>query len=644
MTSDAPTPKNRSAQEDPAQALFPKYPEPVLGNPVSTLMESGVGNCFPGLEFDLRQLDVRFFPGLVFEFPGVTPAGPDGTQGAKLIYADTGGDALFDLDLDWVQALKRELDGVKGGALGDGTWYLHWLEQDGRRIEMYDFTLYQNALTPIPYEGETVWWLIRSITLDPDPETADLTIALTQRDAIGAPSGQPVVLTGKRRAFLDGEGVIPLVYHAGELTSSMCSPWTHDFRDCACQYWASNHPDVALGPVDGPSLEDGTAMDDPRQSLNFVDWMRRRHDPSRDLSAATTISGARPGRYDPYEINLRWEELDFVIGGEERTETPGPVLRNFETPFESVDQVIEELTKELAPLEFTLSMEYLYSYFSLKQPEEITPETSAIWPDLADDVRAARQFILSVALSEMTHMRWDNQLLWMLERSGHYPPGKSYAPVVEPSDRVPVPALALGKLDAKDSSEATFKLPDERSSGASDGSPDEFEHTRKPMLQRATPEAIDTYVDVERPGGDLDSEYAGIVSFLRARVHELPPGLYELAVRIDSDGVQHYQKFRDVKAILEPYRADPSLYLREMSVAEVEDPDLFTAIQALRDIVKTLKQGYAAEAADDMKTAERDILAAREHMHIFRDQAEKLARAGKGIPIFKVFGIEADHA
>ena len=64
----------------------PVYPEPVLGNPVSTLMDSGVGNCFPGLEFDLRQLDVRFFPGLVFEFPGVTPAGPDGTQGARLLY------------------------------------------------------------------------------------------------------------------------------------------------------------------------------------------------------------------------------------------------------------------------------------------------------------------------------------------------------------------------------------------------------------------------------------------------------------------------------------------------------------------------------------------------------------------------------
>src|SRR5882762_975386 len=35
---------------------------PVPGNPVSTRLESGVGNCFPGLECDLRNLERRFFP------------------------------------------------------------------------------------------------------------------------------------------------------------------------------------------------------------------------------------------------------------------------------------------------------------------------------------------------------------------------------------------------------------------------------------------------------------------------------------------------------------------------------------------------------------------------------------------------------
>ena len=38
------------------------------GNPISTRLESGVGNCFPGLEFDIRNLERRFFPFLEVEF------------------------------------------------------------------------------------------------------------------------------------------------------------------------------------------------------------------------------------------------------------------------------------------------------------------------------------------------------------------------------------------------------------------------------------------------------------------------------------------------------------------------------------------------------------------------------------------------
>ena len=43
----------------------------VPGNPVVTRPEDAVANCFPGLELDVRNLERRFFPGLVFNF--VTP-------------------------------------------------------------------------------------------------------------------------------------------------------------------------------------------------------------------------------------------------------------------------------------------------------------------------------------------------------------------------------------------------------------------------------------------------------------------------------------------------------------------------------------------------------------------------------------------
>ena len=40
----------------------------IMGNPVTSRPESGVDNSYPGLEFDQRNLDKRFFPGMEFEF------------------------------------------------------------------------------------------------------------------------------------------------------------------------------------------------------------------------------------------------------------------------------------------------------------------------------------------------------------------------------------------------------------------------------------------------------------------------------------------------------------------------------------------------------------------------------------------------
>src|SRR5215472_12185171 len=50
-------------------------PRLVTGNPVSTRLESGVGNCFPGLECDLRNLERRFFPFLEVEIDFTVSAG-----------------------------------------------------------------------------------------------------------------------------------------------------------------------------------------------------------------------------------------------------------------------------------------------------------------------------------------------------------------------------------------------------------------------------------------------------------------------------------------------------------------------------------------------------------------------------------------
>ena len=51
--------------QDPASAA-----RNIAGNSVATRLESGVGNCFPGLECDLRNLERRFFPFLEIDIVG----------------------------------------------------------------------------------------------------------------------------------------------------------------------------------------------------------------------------------------------------------------------------------------------------------------------------------------------------------------------------------------------------------------------------------------------------------------------------------------------------------------------------------------------------------------------------------------------
>src|SRR5215471_17932353 len=92
----------------------------VAGNPVTTRLESGVGNCFPGLEFDHRNLDRRFFPGLVFEFTN---------NGAMLLQV-----APDDPDLGQSSALAKKLAGDVGRQLSQGDWFLEELTQGGKTI------------------------------------------------------------------------------------------------------------------------------------------------------------------------------------------------------------------------------------------------------------------------------------------------------------------------------------------------------------------------------------------------------------------------------------------------------------------------------------------------------------------------------
>jgi len=96
----------------------------------------------------------------------------------------------------------------------------------------------------------------------------------------------------------------------GELTQSLCSPWTHDFRDVGV-FLASNHPDIAL----------------------LCCPLRRRLPPeintyavgaqgSNGEHSARSGDHRYAGRVSHYEINNRWQTLNFVLEGGDGCSVP----------------------------------------------------------------------------------------------------------------------------------------------------------------------------------------------------------------------------------------------------------------------------------------------------------------------------------
>jgi hypothetical protein len=116
---------------------------------------------------------------------------------------------------------------------------------------------------------------------------------------------------GERARYLDDNGALAEMFLPGELTQSLCSPWTHDFRDCGCFYWASNHPDIALPPLPTP------APTTPEINA-YVPWERADRT-LNVLPAPATVND--PIELNYYEINAKWQSLNFVI---EDRETVGP--------------------------------------------------------------------------------------------------------------------------------------------------------------------------------------------------------------------------------------------------------------------------------------------------------------------------------
>lgn len=557
----------------------------VPGNPAVTRLEDAVGNCYPGLEVDVRNFDRRFFPGLVFEFVGrddnTAAYDEPNRYGAWLRYVDY----LLDPDLQSedpiVKALLVKIM-IKAGTLGaHDDWYLEWVEQGGKRLSMRE----HNPDDPkYPLDGLYVWRMLRG--LQPGP----LTIGLKRRNG----DDPEVVFDGWRRHFTDPvTGVINGAYLPGELLQSLCSPWQHDFRDCACMYWAANHPDAVFQELEPGqrTLPNGEA-DDPLLANLRVDWLRAKR--SRDVSseAGNTIAKNRPYQYDHFQINQEWQNLNVVLHDREIDQVYVPPREGLANPYDSPEELARELREKLGPMEMALAIEYLYARFSVLSPEEAEKSP---FGTMKGDVTFIRNYLMIIATCEMQHLRWVNELLWMLHNAKLIP---SYEPVLKPAE----------------------KLPDGKGKW------------RDRALRRLDPETLQAFVDIEHPSGFLDGAYARAVATLRQPIY--PAHAVELAERIDSDGVDHYSRFREVQVALKTYgEANPPLpYLRKL---EVGTPgQAADALAIYRDILGDLAAGYQDYSRNQLTEGAPFVNKARLKMNDLLVAGEDLAKNGIGIPFW----------
>jgi hypothetical protein len=512
-------PRNRTARLAQAAQIQ------AAGNPVVTELESGVGNCFPGLELDLRNVDRRFFPFVTVDFVG-----------GQVVVADV------DLDGANQELSAGQLrDGLRRLATeAPGTWQVTRINGDfaglGRR------TLAVRDLGDDDQLPPDAWTAVRLIR----PSTqVEVTL---QRPGGGA----SLTLSAPRASYLTDDAAFAAMFRPGELTQSLCSPWTHDFRDCGCFYWASNHPDIVL-----PALPTGVAADDPDWGERVV-WLRSarqdRPPPAPDVQ--------HTGELRHIEINSRWQDLDVVLDGREQRVPYAPGAAPAATPLPP-GRLVPAL-RYAAGVELAVMLEYLTAVFSLNRNAG-TPGSA-----LRGDARAARAELLRVAVGEMRHLREVNDLLFDLHRESA--PGTPFAPALGVATAVPEPA----------------------------GAPP------RPVRFRAlTPDVLAEFVEVEAPSLTVDGLYISILATLERDDREREAAVVQ---SIMADGADHFATFRAIQEWLGRHAGTP--YLLALRTAPASDPGLATRQQRYEGVLRQLHRAYAAGVV----AGAADVAAARQAM------------------------------
>jgi hypothetical protein len=257
------------------------------GNPIAVLPRTAISNCFPGLEYDFRNLWRRAFKGILLiennnyvleasdpkynylkdhrlvaierratmvETTGPIFPGPDAPNGQLITTANPNGVSFMEWSNSMVNVLQKQ----------------------GQEVICH--------FTANPSIDEV---LVDINELDNTDKYIAVTLEVNK------------IFDGNSAALSD------TILNPGELTQSLCAPWQNDYRECACYYWAASRPDFVNIVPD----ENGLSVGDQ--------WM------SKKRTGSYIPDDRQDSRLVTYQ-NLfeNWQgELNFIIEGKDAIES-----------------------------------------------------------------------------------------------------------------------------------------------------------------------------------------------------------------------------------------------------------------------------------------------------------------------------------
>lgn len=264
-----------------------------FGNPFCVLPSVAISNCFPGLEYDFKNLWTRAFEGIELS------ENNNFVMQTNEKYKD-----LCHCRLVGINQKPTMVETV-GPVLPNASTGKNRLLSTASNLDSAVFMEWSNSLVyTLQKAGEEIYCYFTK-------EVTEKEVLITEGDLIAFKKeidekGSEFYKTAKGvelrwvklkvRSFFQ-ENSIEFnkdLVKPGEFTRGLCSPWQNDFKECACYYWAASRPDYVniettnSGFTKGDNWmakeRTGTYIPDNREDSNllsytdlFADWEQDLH-------------------------------------------------------------------------------------------------------------------------------------------------------------------------------------------------------------------------------------------------------------------------------------------------------------------------------------------------------------------------------